>query len=107
MKSEAQEPAIGGNAAGPDAEAKRRAARRRFIARGTAAGSGFLIVTLYHQRGLAAGKKIFTSSAEMCLSLKGTPGKTEPIPNPENPKQKITAFQCNNVPDYKVPWMKK
>ena len=107
MKSEGQESATGAKAAGRDAEAKRRAARRRFVARGAAAGSGLLIVTLYHQRGLAASKKIFTSSAEMCLSLKGTPGKTEQIPNPENPKQKITAHQCNNVPDYKVPWMKK
>jgi hypothetical protein len=89
-------------------EAKRRAARRRFLARGTAVGSGLLIVTLYHQRGIAGGsKKIFTSSAEMCLSLKGTPGKTEPIPNPENPKEKIPAVQCSNVPDYKIPWMKK
>ena len=56
-------------------ETKRRAARRRFLARGTAAGSGVLIVTLYHQRGFAKSnhaKKIFVSSPERCLSLGGT-----------------------------------
>lgn len=35
------------------AEAKRMAARRRFLARGAAGGSGLLIVTLCHQRALA------------------------------------------------------
>ncbi len=35
------------------AEAKRMAARRRFLARGAAGGSGLLIVTLCHQRAIA------------------------------------------------------
>ena len=35
------------------AEAKRMAARRRFLARGAAGGSGLLIVTLCHQRAFA------------------------------------------------------
>jgi hypothetical protein len=35
------------------AEAKRLAARRRFLGRGTAAASGLVIVTLCHQRAFA------------------------------------------------------
>ena len=89
------------------ADAKRLAARRRFLARGAVAGSGFLIVTLYHQRGMAGSKKIFTSTAEMCLSLGGTPGKSEMVPNPENPAQKMPAIQCSNPKPEKLPWMMK
>ena len=101
--------------AGEASEEKRRAARRRFLMRG-AASSGVVIVTLYHQRGALAGAKkaptIFTSSVEFCLSLKGQPaGKKDPtgptpsaIPNPNDPSQKIPAFECTGVPDYKVPW---
>lgn len=87
-------------------EDKRRAARRRFLMRG-AAGSGVVIVTLYHQRSALAKKtSIYTSSPEFCLSLKGTPTrKTTMVPNPDNPTQKIPAYECQNVPDYKVPWI--
>jgi hypothetical protein len=87
-------------------EDKRRAARRRFLMRG-AAGSGVVIVTLYHQRSALAKKTtIYTSSPEFCLSLQGTPSrKTTMVPNPNNPTQKIPAFECQNVPDHKVPWI--
>jgi len=87
-------------------EEKRRAARRRFLMRG-AAGSGVVIVTLYHQRSALAKKtSIYTSSPEMCLSLKGTPSqKTTMVPDPDNPTKKIPAYECQNVPDYKVPWV--
>ena len=112
MKAGGQEPMTpsGTSVSSADIGEKRRAARRRFLARGTKVGSGLLIVTLYHQRGWAGGsKKIFTSSVEMCMSLLGTPGKSNPtqIPNPENPNQKIPAYECTGVPDYKIPWMKK
>jgi hypothetical protein len=93
-------------AAGAVSEAKRRIARRRFLAR-SAAGSGVLIVTLYHQRSALAKKTtIYTSSPEFCASLKGTPSqKSTKIPDPNNPAQKIPAYECANVPDYKVPWL--
>jgi hypothetical protein len=93
-------------AAGAISEAKRRAARRRFLLR-SAAGSGVVIVTLYHQRSALAKKTtIYTSSPEFCASLKGTATqKTVNIPNPDNPAQKIPAYECQNVPDYKVPWV--
>ena len=100
----------GRNPAVPPASAigedKRRAARRRFLMRG-AAGSGVVIVTLYHQRtALAKKTSIYTSSPEFCLSLQGTPSrKTTMVPNPDNPTQKIPAYECQNVPDYKVPWV--
>ena len=92
--------------ASPVSEEKRRAARRRFLMRG-AAGSGVVIVTLYHQRSALAKKtSIYTSSPEMCLSLQGTPTqKKTMIPNPDNPTQKIPAYECQNVPDHKVPWV--
>jgi hypothetical protein len=52
------------------AETKRQTARRRFLARGTAAGSGLLIVTLYHQRGLANGTELLLRSSELdCTSI--------------------------------------
>ena len=92
--------------AGTVSEEKRIAARRRFLMRG-AAGSGVVIVTLYHQRSALAKKTtVFTSSPEFCLSLQGTPSqKKTMIPNPDNPSQKIPAFECQNVPDHKVPWV--
>jgi hypothetical protein len=86
---------------------KRRAARRRFLMRG-AAGSGVVIVTLYHTRTALAKKKsvIYTSSPEFCLSLKGTPSQKKTlVPSPDNPTKKIPAYECVNVPDYKVPWV--
>jgi hypothetical protein len=57
------------------AEVKRLAARRRFLKRGAAAGSGAVVLTLYHTKGYAGGKKVVLSSAMACMSLGGTPGK--------------------------------
>lgn len=63
----------------PDAaEEKRLAARRRFLQK-SAAGSGVAVLTLYHTNGYAGrdkGKKMILSSAEACMSLTGSPGKT-------------------------------
>ena len=60
----------------PDpAEAKRLAARRRFVKQG-AAGSGGAVLTFYHTKGYARGKKLVLSSQLACLSITGTPGKT-------------------------------
>ena len=74
----------------PDpAEAKRLAARRRFIKDGAAAGSGAIVLTLYHRKGYAGGgkKKVNLSSAEACLSIGGTPGK-----KPVKVKDSITPY---------------
>lgn len=59
------------------AEAKRRAARRRFLGRSAATGSGLVIVTLFHSRAFADTKNV--SSVEACNSLHGTlrPGTVE------------------------------
>jgi hypothetical protein len=38
-------------------------------------------------------------------SLRWNAEKKTMIPNPDNPTQKIPAFECQNVPDYKVPWV--
>jgi len=59
----------------PPAEAKRLAARRRFL-KGGAAGSGAAVLTLYHTKGYASkGKKVVLSSTQACLSIGGMPGK--------------------------------
>jgi len=55
-------------------DAKRAAARRRFL-RGGAVASAGLIVTVYHTRGFAGTKTFVLSSAEACMSLTGTTGK--------------------------------
>lgn len=51
------------------AEQKRRVARRLFL-RGTVAGSGMVIATMYHQRA-SAQAAILASSPEACFSLTG------------------------------------
>jgi hypothetical protein len=53
-------------------EAKRLAARRRFL-RGTTAGSGIVIVTLFHRRAAAQERqrRILASSPEACISMTG------------------------------------
>lgn len=59
------------------AEDKRLAARRRFLGRGAAAGSGLLIVTLFHRRAFAwsswdnTTKLNLVSSIEACNSYGG------------------------------------
>lgn len=59
------------------AEAKRHAARRRFLGRSAAAGSGLLIVTLFHRRAFAwdswgtTSKTHLVSSIEACNSYGG------------------------------------
>lgn len=80
----------------PDAaEAKRTAARRRFLKQGTAAGTGILIVTLHHQRAIAGAKKIMTSSAAVCASLHGTSKGTKSVRNVTNANgPKVTVTQC-------------
>jgi hypothetical protein len=56
------------------AEQKRRVARRLFL-RGTVAGSGIVIATMYHQRA-SAQTKILASSPEACFSLTGVRSTT-------------------------------
>jgi hypothetical protein len=56
------------------AEKKRLEARRRFMKSG-AAGSGAVVLTVYHTKGYAGSKKVVLSSVEACTSLGGTPGK--------------------------------
>jgi len=75
------------------AESKRQDARRRFL-KGAAAGSGAVIVTFYHQR--ANAKKIMTSSAAVCTSMHGTPGKTHQVKDVTKPPtaSKVTAVEC-------------
>ena len=79
----------------PDAvEAKRTAARRRFLKGSAAAGTGIFIVTYHHQRAIAGGgKKIMTSSAATCTSLGGTPGKQTTVKDKAT-GQKTTAYEC-------------
>jgi hypothetical protein len=77
------------------AEAKRTAARRRFLKQGTAVGTGILVVTLHHQRAMAGGTTIMTSSAGTCLSLKGTVQGTTQVHNVTNPTgPMVTVTQC-------------
>jgi len=72
----------------PDpAEAKRLRARRRFMKDG-AAGSGAIVLTLYHTKGYAGGgKKVNLSSEQACLSMGGTPGK-----KPVKVKDSVTPY---------------
>jgi hypothetical protein len=54
---------------GPESEAKRREARRRFLLR-TTATSGVAIVTLCHQRKVSATNRLVSSEAA-CASIHG------------------------------------
>lgn len=91
---------------GVTGERKRADARRRFL-RGATAGSGLLIITVYHQRAFA-GKKVLVSSVETCASLTGTPkkgndgSKTKKVIDAET-GQKVDAYVCADVPEYKLP----
>ena len=70
-----------GSSPGPvePAEAKRLAARRRFLKHG-AVGSGVAVVTLYHTRGHAGGvNPVYVSSKAACNSLGGTVTNTKDI----------------------------
>jgi|OpeIllAssembly_1097287.scaffolds.fasta_scaffold2574893_1 hypothetical protein len=81
------------------ADAKRLAARRRFLARGTAAGSGFAIVTLYHQRAFAwrfGGRdKVLVSSPETCLSLGGKAKGTSSKVKDSVTGKSVKRFECD------------
>ena len=75
------------------AEAKRIAARRRFLKQTTAAGSGILILTFPHQR--ADATTLVVSSLAVCLSMGGTPvGRLQvrDVANPTGPQ--VTALEC-------------
>ena len=77
------------------AEAKRTAARRRFLKQGAAVGPGAFVVTVHHQRAIAGGKKIMASSAATCVSLHGTPGKQTQVHDVTNPNgPKVTVTEC-------------
>jgi|ERR1041385_6477921 len=78
----------------PDAaEEKRLEARRRFVSRG-AAGSGAVVLTLYHSKGaVAKAKKVNLSSAEACQSLGGVPGKTVKVKDSVTGK-KVDKIEC-------------
>ena len=62
----------------PEAEAKRRDARRKFFLRASA-GSGLLITTLYHRRSFGGTRPrgtYYLSSTLACTSIGGTPNGT-------------------------------
>ena len=77
------------------AQSKRAAARRRFLKRGAAAGTGILVVTLHHQRAMAGAKKIMASSVGTCLSLGGSSKGTTQVKDANNPSgPKVTVVTC-------------
>jgi len=57
-------------------------ARRRFLARGTAVGTGVVVMTVHHQRGFAQTAPLVVSSAATCNSL-GRGVAAENVPYPE------------------------
>jgi len=78
---------------GSSAEAKRVAARRRFLVRGAATGG---ILTILHQRSYATGtgtKLIYVSSAATCTSLHGKPGNNVKMLDSITKKQ-VTRTEC-------------
>ncbi len=82
------------------ADDKRRAARRRFLTRGAAAGSGFFVVTLYHQRAFGwdwyGSKQILVSSPEHCQSLGGKAGLKQDVLNSIGMSKKmVTRYECD------------
>ena len=100
MHGEEPNPTPNSAAEGTPAEAKRRVARRRFLAKSGAAGSGMLIVTLYHQRGFGKDKppkKVILSSPEACLSLGGKPKTVHDAKDSLGNKLK-DAVECDNIP---------
>ncbi len=74
-------------------EARRVAARRRFLKQGATAGSGLVIYTIYHNRSFAGTKKIMVSSAEACTSMHGTAGKAQKAVSSIT-GMKVTVVQC-------------
>jgi hypothetical protein len=79
------------------ADAKRRAARRRFLARGSA-GSGMVIVTLYHQRAFGTyttDRTILASSPEACHSLGGKAGYKKWTESSVTPKKYVERYTCD------------
>ena len=79
------------------AEAKRRAARRRFLARG-GAGSGLAIVTLYHQRAFATwsvDRTVLVSSPETCASIGGKKGDKKWALSSVTPKKYVERYECD------------
>jgi hypothetical protein len=74
-------------------EARRAAARRRFLKQGATAGSGLVIYTIYHNRSFAGTKKIMVSSAEACTSMHGTAGKKKKAVSSITGK-KVTVVPC-------------
>ena len=72
------------------AEDRRVAARRRFLRRGTAAGSGVLIYTIHHNRSFAGTKKVIASSVAACESRGGTEAKLTKVVDSVTPVQKRT-----------------
>lgn len=96
----------------PSAEEKRMAARRRFLARGAAGGSGLLIVTLVHQRAFAQPKPpnanvpigrrlppayhphgILVSSTLTCTSMHGNAVATITVADSVTAQQ-VTRVDC-------------
>ena len=79
------------------AETKRRTARRRFLARGAAAGSGLLIVTLHHERSFATiqTNNKYVSSPEQCHSIGGKKIRTVDVPDSVSKKKTVTRVECD------------
>jgi hypothetical protein len=79
------------------AEDRRVAARRRFLRKGAAAGSGVLIYTIHHNRSFAGTKKVFVSSVAACESRGGTEAKKTKVVDSVNPVPKKTKDQHGNT----------
>lgn len=82
-------------------EARRMAARRRFLGRSAAVGTGAIVYTIHHARSFAGGgtTTYYLSSPEHCMSLTGNWGtkvKTVDSINPTPIRDKygkITGYQ--------------
>ena len=82
----------------PATEERRLAARRRFLQRGAAAGSGVLIYTIHHNRSFAGTKKVMVSSVAACTSLGGSEAKKTKVVDSVNPVQKVD--KKTGLPEY-------
>ena len=73
-------------------------ARRRFLARGSAVGTGVVVMTVHHRRGFAQTAPLVVSSAATCNSL-GRGVAAEGVPYPEGHSlynTGATGVQCTD-----------
>jgi hypothetical protein len=97
MTTERQPSALAPEAQAPQsAEEKRLAARRRFLSRGAAGGSGLLVVTLGHQRAFAQRPPLRTEP-----NANGNANKTPPPGQQEEYKPQgmlvSSSLACSSI----------